>query len=190
MLTLVIGGARSGKSRFAISLCPLESRVTYIATAPESDDEMRSRIARHRRDRPSHWKTVEEPLALASIVAAHASTSDFVIVDCLTLWLSNLCWERRESGFGDLEQSVSNEIAEFGRAAATGQVILVSNEVGCSLVPDSPLGRSFQDLQGLTNQWAAREADVVYQTIAGIPIKLKSHESRGQNIHDHSQTHS
>jgi len=94
-------------------------------------------------------------------------------VDCLTLWLGNLCWERQDFPFDDLERTASKEIADLARAAAGGRVILVTNEVGCSVVPDSPLGRYFQDLQGLVNQEAARHAEVVYQVIAGISIMLK-----------------
>ena len=173
MLTLVIGGARSGKSRFAVSLCPPESNVTYIATARESDVEMQARIARHRRERPSHWTTFEAFGSLASAVASHVRAADVVLVDCLTLWLGNLCWERQDSPFDDLERTASKEIADLARAAEEGRVIVVTNEVGCSVVPDSPLGRYFQDLQGLVNQEAARHADVVYQVIAGISIMLK-----------------
>ena len=177
MLTLIIGGARSGKSRFAVYLCPPESAVTYIATARPSDDgEMQARIARHRRERPSHWKTIEAPASLASAIADQKSASDIVLVDCLTLWLGNLFWEHRNASpenLEDLERIASHEIDAVAKASTGGRVILVTNEVGCSLVPDSPLGRFFQDLQGFVNQSAARHADVVYQLTAGIPLMLK-----------------
>jgi adenosylcobinamide kinase/adenosylcobinamide-phosphate guanylyltransferase len=181
MLTLVIGGARSGKSRFAMSLCPAQAKVTFIATALASDDEMQSRIARHRRERPAQWKTIEEPLELAAAVALCVPESDFVIVDCLTLWLSNICWRERESTFVDLERIASGQIKSVAQAAIQSQVILVTNEVGCSLVPDSVLGRTFQDLQGFVNQWAARSADAVYLTVAGIPITIKPRQSTGSH---------
>ena len=174
MLTLVIGGARSGKSRFAISLCPAEANVAYIATARRSDPEMESRIARHQRERPLQWTTVEEPLSLAAAVARCVTNSGVVLIDCLTLWLSNLCWERRLSPFHDLEQEALNEIDDVARASARSRVILVTNEIGCGVTPVSDLGRSFQDLQGFTNQRAAREADIVYQITAGIPVQLKT----------------
>ncbi len=173
MLTLVIGGARSGKSRFAISLCSAEANVAFIATARRSDPEMESRIERHRRERPQRWTTVEEPLSLAAAVAQCLPNSDAVLVDCLTLWLSNVCLERRSLPFHELEEQASREIADVAKASTTGEVILVTNEVGCGVTPVSALGRSFQDLQGFTNQRAAREADVVYHITAGIPVQLK-----------------
>jgi adenosylcobinamide kinase/adenosylcobinamide-phosphate guanylyltransferase len=182
MLTLVLGGARSGKSRFAASLCRAESTVTYIATAYASDEEMKSRIARHRRERPTHWKTLEEALSPASAVAASCRDSEFVVVDCLTLWLSNLCWQRRQSAVDELEQIASWELDGIAASSVDSNVILVSNEVGCSLVPDSILGRSFQDLQGLINQAAARKAQVVYQMVAGIPAVLKPRNNSMESL--------
>src|SRR6058998_1286758 len=104
MLTLVLGGARSGKSRIAQSICESGSKVTCIATARPEDDEMRARIFRHRSARPRYWITIE-PLAIADAVATHAATVDFVLLDCLTLWLSNFCSERRDSSAESLEAS-------------------------------------------------------------------------------------
>jgi len=141
---------------------------------------MRSRIARHRRERPSHWKTVEEPLSLASAVHEHIRNCDLLLVDCLTLWLSNLSWERRTASVDELEQAALTEMTAVARAAAGGRLVLVTNEVGCSLVPDTFLGRSFQNLQGLANQSAAREADVVYQMVAGLPILLKPQSTQSK----------
>jgi adenosylcobinamide kinase/adenosylcobinamide-phosphate guanylyltransferase len=182
MLTLVIGGARSGKSRFAVSQCPRESNVTFVATAFPSDDEMRSRIDRHRRERPSHWKTIECPLALAAAVADHAATSDIVLIDCLTLWLSRLCWDRKDEPLHEIEAFALGEIATLGAGARNGRVVLVTNEVGCGVVPDSAAGRLFQDLQGFANQAAAREADVVYHVVAGIPSLLKPKTTHQEHL--------
>jgi adenosylcobinamide kinase/adenosylcobinamide-phosphate guanylyltransferase len=177
MLTLVIGGARSGKSRFAATLCAGEARVTYIATAEASDAEMQARIARHRKDRPAHWTTIEAPVRLAEAASGHASASSCILIDCLTLWLSRLCWEQQNRQFDELESMAMREIAALAEAATKGKILLVTNEVGCSLVPDSAVGRRFQDLQGLANQAAAREADRVYHVVAGIPTLLKPRES-------------
>jgi adenosylcobinamide kinase/adenosylcobinamide-phosphate guanylyltransferase len=173
MLTLVIGGARSGKSRYAQSICSKGPRVAYIATARLEDDEMRSRVARHRRDRPAAWLTIEEPLAIADAVLLQAPRMDFILLDCLTLWLSNFCSERRASSPGELELAASNEISRLIAASAGSHLVVVTNEVGSGIVPESPVGRLFRDLQGLVNQQVAGEADFVYQTVAGIPFRIK-----------------
>lgn len=173
MLTLVIGGARSGKSRCAQSLCAEGARVTYIATARIEDDEMRARIARHRKDRPAGWLTVEEPLAIADAVRVHAPEMDFILLDCLTIWLSNFSWERRHCSAEELERVASEEIACLLAASACSHLVVVTNEVGNGIVPESAVGRSFRDLQGLVNQQMARAADFVYLTVAGIPVPIK-----------------
>jgi len=113
MLTLVLGGARSGKSRIAQSICESGSKVTCIATARLDDDEMRARISRHRRARPRSWITIEEPLAIADAVAAHASSMDFILLDCLTLWLSNFCSERRDSSADSLKPRCKRKSAAW-----------------------------------------------------------------------------
>lgn len=173
MLTLIIGGARSGKTRFAQSLCSTAGRVTYVATARGDDEEMRARIDRHRQDRPSHWKTIEEPLALGAAVGRVVPCSDVVLVDCLTVWLANLMWERRERSAAEVETGAVSEVEELVRLAADGTIVLVSNEVGGGIVPDHPTGRLFRDLQGFVNQRAAAAADRVFLTVAGIPICIK-----------------
>ncbi len=137
MLTLVLGGARSGKSRIAQSICESGSKVTCIATARLDDDEMRARISRHRRARPRSWITIEEPLAIADAVAAHASSMDFILLDCLTLWLSNFCSERRDSSADSLEAAVQEEISRLAAASAASHIVAVSNEVGGGIVPES-----------------------------------------------------
>jgi adenosylcobinamide kinase/adenosylcobinamide-phosphate guanylyltransferase len=174
MLTLVIGGARSGKSRFAQSLCSNVSRVVYLATARPDDAEMAERIRRHRDGRPSPWTTVEEPLAIAAAVDRHAGACDVLLLDCLTLWLSNFCWEHRERDARALEELATAEVARLAPAAAPSHLIVVTNEVGCGLVPADPVGRLFRDLQGFVNQQMACSADWVYHVVAGIPVAIKS----------------
>jgi adenosylcobinamide kinase / adenosylcobinamide-phosphate guanylyltransferase len=173
MLTLVIGGARSGKSRFAQSLAANARRVAYIATAHVTDAEMEERIARHRQSRPADWITVEEPLEIAMAVTASAAICDFVLLDCLTVWLSNLCWKMRDCPAAGIEAAAATELARLAAASMHSNIVLVSNEVGSGIVPDSPVGRLFRDLQGWVNQDAARAADRVYLVVAGIPVTIK-----------------
>lgn len=174
MLTLILGGARSGKSRVAQRLAAPAQRVCYLATAVRGDDaEMAGRIDRHRTDRPSSWSTVEEPLALADAVEMAVRDADVVLVDCLTLWLSNLSWEHRASEPSRLEESVQAQIRRIADAARTRRVILVSNEVGSGTVPESPVARAFRDVQGFLNQWVAEAADEVILAVAGLPLYLK-----------------
>ena len=178
MLTLVLGCARSGKSRFAQSLCAGAQRVTYIATAKADDDEMRRRITRHQQSRPADWFTIEEPLAIADAIESQAQDSDFILLDCLTLWLSNLCWEHRESPDEVLEAAVSKEAARLVTVASASHLVIVSNEVGGGLVPESAVGRLFRDLQGWLNQDVAGAADAVYNVVAGIPVLIKQTETK------------
>jgi adenosylcobinamide kinase / adenosylcobinamide-phosphate guanylyltransferase len=179
MLTLVLGGARSGKSRFAQSLCEPAGRIVFVATAHvDDDDEMRARIAHHRQARPKHWHTIEEPLAIARVVETCSADVDLVLIDCLTLWLSNLCWEHRDHSQEVLRAAASQEVARLIAAASASNVIVVSNEVGYGLVPESPVGRLFRDLQGWLNQELACAANSVYQVVAGIPIPIKHPEAK------------
>lgn len=186
MLTLILGGARSGKSRLAQRLATPAARVTYVATAriggdPDTaaiggDLEMTERIARHRASRPASWRTIEEPLAIANASDRAAKDADAIVVDCLTIWLSNLFWEHRD-GTGEKVEDVAR--AELQRIAATAaadrcHIILVSNELGCGTVPEPAITRAFRDTQGLVNQWAAESADEVILTVAGLPVYLKS----------------
>jgi adenosylcobinamide kinase/adenosylcobinamide-phosphate guanylyltransferase len=180
MLTLILGGARSGKSRLAQRLAAPAGRVTYIATAqaghdPETQDpEMVARIARHRADRPSCWQTLEEPLALADAVERAAKGADAILVDCLTIWLSNLSWEHRDGRPQHVEDFTRAELQRIAAAARHCHVILVSNELGCGTVPEPALTRAFRDTQGLLNQCAAEAADEVILTVAGLPLYLKT----------------
>jgi adenosylcobinamide kinase / adenosylcobinamide-phosphate guanylyltransferase len=178
MLTFVLGGARSGKSLFGQSLCGTARRVAYLATALPQDEEMRARIARHRLDRPSTWATFEEPMEIANVVDQEVLSFDIILLDCLTLWLSNWCWECRGQAIEQLEGSVLGEIERLSMASEKGHLITVSNEVGCGIVPASIIGRQFRDLQGMVNQRVAGAAQTVYQMVAGIPVLIKaSHAS-------------
>jgi len=176
MLTLVLGGARSGKSRFAQSLCATGRRVVFVATARLDDHEMLARAAHHQQGRPAHWQTIEEPLSIARVVETHGPDFDFVLLDCLTLWLSNLCWEHRELSEDVLRTATTEEVSRLIAAAPKSNVVIVSNEVGWGLVPETPVGRAFRDLQGWLNQQLACAANSVYQVVAGIPIPIKQSE--------------
>jgi adenosylcobinamide kinase / adenosylcobinamide-phosphate guanylyltransferase len=168
-LTLVLGGARSGKSRYAESLIaalpsPWRPPWAYIATAEAGDDEMAERIAVHRARRGSSWETIEAPRDLAG--ALQSCRHRPVLVDCLTLWLSNLMLASVD---------IDAETAQLERVvAATGApIVLVANEVGYGLVPDHPLGRRFRDLQGVLNQRIAARAARVVLVVAGLPLAVK-----------------
>lgn len=170
MLILVLGGARAGKSTFALRLAKEhagEGSVCFIATAQAFDDEMSQRIARHREERPAHWNTIEEPYQLDDALIK-ALDSDVAIVDCLTLFVSN--WLLRSDEL--TLQEVSKRFVASVRSH-TQTVIVVSNEVGLGLVPETPLGRSFRDLLGRINQQFAEAADEVYLLVAGLPLRLK-----------------
>jgi adenosylcobinamide kinase / adenosylcobinamide-phosphate guanylyltransferase len=184
MLTLILGGARSGKSRLAQRLAAAAPRVTYVATAQAGqeagqDAEMAARIERHRAERPGSWRTIEEPLALADAVEcaanhADANHADAILVDCLTVWLSNLFWKYRDAAPLELEAAARAQLARIAAVGRRCHVILVSNELGSGTVPEPALTRVFRDTQGLLNQWAADAADEVILTIAGLPLYLKS----------------
>ena len=169
LLTLVLGGARSGKSRYAEGLIaalppPWQPPWTYVATAQAGDDEMAARIAAHRARRGPHWLTIEAPRDLAAALMSQPGAP--ILVDCLTLWLSNLMLAD-----ADFEAEVAH--LETALAAATGPVVLVANEVGYGIVPDYPLGRRFRDLQGMLNQKLAARAGRVVLVVAGLPLAVK-----------------
>jgi len=159
MLTLILGGARSGKSKLAQRLAAPGGRVAYIATATgDQDPEMAARIERHRGDRPRSWQTIEEPLALATAVERASKEADAVLVDCLTIWLSNLFWEHRDRPTEQVESVARVELQQIAEAARPCHVILVSNELGSGTAPEAAISRAFRDVQGLLNQWAAEAA--------------------------------
>jgi adenosylcobinamide kinase/adenosylcobinamide-phosphate guanylyltransferase len=165
-LTLVLGGARSGKSRHAEGLIEaLPAPWTYIATAQAYDDEMRERIAEHRERRSASWVTVDAPLALAEAIRA-VPAGQPVLVDCLTLWLTNLLLAEHDTAAAGRALTAACE-------AASGPVVLVSNEVGLGIVPENALARRFRDEAGRLHQsLAARAARVVFM-VAGLPMQVK-----------------
>ena len=172
MLTLILGGARSGKSRYAQTLAGVASSVVYIATASAGDDpEMKRRIARHRAERPPHFRTIEAPVAL--VEALEAVKEGVILVDCMTLWLSNLSYRHRALHPEARKSRILGAVSAFIEAAREREIIVVSNEVGEGVVPDSAVARDFRDLQGLANQAVAREADRVVLMVAGIPLAVK-----------------
>lgn len=165
-LTLVIGGARSGKSRFAEGLVMATSRPKrYIATADAWDDEMRARIAQHRADRGADWLTVEAPRDLCAALAG-AAADEVVLVDCATLWLTNHLLSE-----SDLDAESRALLAALSACAAP--VVVVTNDVGGGIVPDNALARRFRDAQGRLNQQIAAQASLVVTVIAGLPLILK-----------------
>jgi adenosylcobinamide kinase / adenosylcobinamide-phosphate guanylyltransferase len=176
VITLVTGGARAGKSRYALSLVEGEPSVTYIATAEALDEEMRSRIARHRAERPAAWGTLEASIDLAEAVS-RAPERDALIVDCLTLWVSNLLLRATEQADGDEPWYPAREVNELVGALGRRRsaVIVVTNEVGLGVVPATPLGRAYRDALGRVNQEMARTAQRVMLLVAGIPVVVKTH---------------
>jgi adenosylcobinamide kinase/adenosylcobinamide-phosphate guanylyltransferase len=164
-ITLVLGGARSGKSRYAESLiASLPPPWIYVATAAAGDAEMAERIASHRARRGPNWRTIEATHNLDRVLAD--CKADAVLVDCLTLWLSNLMLAD-----GAVEEEMTR--VEKALSSATAPKVLVSNEVGSGIVPDYPLGRRFRDAQGIFNQRIAALADRVVLVVAGLPVALK-----------------
>ncbi len=178
-IQLVLGGARSGKSRFAEQAAKESGLdVVYIATATIYDDEMQQRIDRHINDRPSHWLTVEEPLQLAQVLQQYSRVDNCILVDCLTLWLSNVLMAEQDQQQADPQGVKSFEIYKKDLleilARLPGQVILVSNEVGQGIVPMGELSRRFVDEAGWLHQDIARIAQTVTLVVAGLPLQLKN----------------
>lgn len=165
---LVIGGARSGKSRYAQARAELAGdRPIFVATAEAFDDEMTERIARHRADRDARWRTVEAPRELARAIDSLSGDGNVVLVDCLTLWLSNLLLA--DADLGRAGEELCGAIGRF-----QGRIILVSNEVGMGGVPGNALARRFGDAAGRLNQSVAAIADEVVLLAAGLPLTLKA----------------
>ncbi len=176
-MTLVLGGARSGKSTFAQTWAAETGQsVLFVATAQAFDEEMRSRIARHQAERPSSWRTFEKPLNVGAALQKNPPTEPVVVVDCLTLLVSNILLALPE----DASQDVVNQaaLAEAEALVAAQRVgmatwLIVSNEVGMGVVPPSRMGRFYRDALGYANQHIARAADEVVLLVAGIPWRLK-----------------
>lgn len=164
----VLGGARSGKSRYAQARAEaIAGRHIFVATAEAWDDEMRDRIARHRADRDARWTTVDAPYELPAAIAEHSAPDAVLLVDCLTLWTSNLLLAGR-----DIDAASADLCAAIVRFE--GHILLVANEVGLGIVPDNALARTFRDAAGRLNQEVAATADEVVLIAAGLPLTLKA----------------
>lgn len=169
MLQLILGGARSGKSRFAEQLATdSQLDVVYIATSQPVDGELNRRVALHRQRRPEHWGLIEEPLALADVLRAQARADRCLLVDCLTLWLTNLLMLDDEERL-DFERQALLDLLP----ALPGEIIFVSNETGLGVVPLGELTRRFVDEAGLLHQALAARCERVVLTVAGLPLLLK-----------------
>jgi adenosylcobinamide kinase/adenosylcobinamide-phosphate guanylyltransferase len=169
-IIFIIGGARSGKSAFAENrACDWIGKRAYLATAQALDPEMVERVERHRKDRGNKWDTYEEPLAVAELLRKLSGRYEVVLLDCLTLWMSNVM------GHIDDDATVTERSDKLVKAIEDyqGSCIVVSNEVGLGIVPDNPLARKFRDFAGMLNQKVAQSADEVYFIASGIPMKIK-----------------
>jgi len=168
---LVLGGAKSGKSSFALNVCnSLNKKRIFLATAQALDKEMEERIRRHKVERGSGWRTIEEPLKVAETIGSLDNKDTVIALDCLTLWLNNLYME-----YGDDQETIDEAIDNLARQLADirGAVVVVSNEVGMGIVPDNQFSRTYRDTAGYMNQRIARLAGKVVAVLAGIPLVLK-----------------
>ena len=173
-LTLVLGGTRAGKSSCAQRLAARGERVLFLATAEAGDEEMEARIVAHREARPTDWDTLEEPVDLAAAIAPRLHRYDTVLLDCLTLWVSNLLLRGFDPATArrDILPATQRLLALYRSGDASW--VVVSNEVGLGVVPDTKLGRIYADELGRVNQLVAAESDDVYFMVAGLPIEVKS----------------
>ncbi len=180
-MILVIGGTSSGKSDFAVKLAKdSRQKVVFIATAEAGDAEMRKRIDAHKRSRPSAWQTIEEPLALARALKGLPKDKRFVIVDCITLWVSNLlirhAGESPTAGKAIKAKASIQDMTDYlidTLSKTQSTVLFVSNEVGSGIIPMNALSRAYAEALGRANKSLAEKADVVYHMVAGIPVKIK-----------------
>jgi adenosylcobinamide kinase/adenosylcobinamide-phosphate guanylyltransferase len=179
--TLIIGGARSGKSRYAQEMAERQSKpVLFVATAEAGDKEMKSRIEAHRKARPADWKTLEAPSNIGSLISRNLGEARFVIIDCVTMLVSNVLgqhtnWNNDKINPTATETAVLNEINGLVDCLrqSPADFVIVSNEIGLGLVPADPLSRLYRDLLGRANQLLAQQADDVIMMTAGIPLKIK-----------------
>lgn len=168
-IILITGGARSGKSRYAEKRAEeMGGRRLYVATAEANDEEMAQRIAAHRKRRGNQWRTIEEPLELTEALLRQRGNTDCALVDCLTLWLSNLLLRRDEEYTSEKVSELIEKLPQLDF-----HLIFVTNEVGSGIVPDNPLARKFRDLAGWTNQSLAQAANEVILMVAGVPMIAK-----------------
>jgi|SRR5208283_4947404 len=166
-IVFILGGARSGKSGFALKTASgLPGRKAFIATAQALDDEMEQRIARHKAERPDGWQAFEEPVNIQDLVPRIHGIFDVLLIDCLTLWIANLM-------LGDDDIEGKSRLLLEALSACRSSVFIVSNEVGLGIVPDNRLTRKFRDIAGTLNQNVAAVADEVYFMAAGLPLRMK-----------------
>lgn len=169
-IILITGGARSGKSQYAEQrVRAMGGRSVYVATAEANDEEMARRIAEHRKRRGQQWRTIEEPLELTQALLAERGKTDCALVDCLTLWLSNLLLRHNDKYASEKVDELIEKLTQLNF-----HLVLVTNEVGWGIVPDNPLARKFRDLAGWTNQRMAQAANEVVLMVAGMPMIAKS----------------
>jgi adenosylcobinamide kinase/adenosylcobinamide-phosphate guanylyltransferase len=174
-IVLITGGARSGKSRYAEERASaLGTRLVYLATAQAGDQEMARRIAEHQKRRGANWTTVEEPLEIGQVLTSQKGKVDSLVIDCLTLWISNLL---TQGGEQETRKRAEDLIATFPEADF--HLFLVTNEVGWGIVPDNPLARQFRDLAGWVNQRVASIADEAVLMVAGNPVVVKKVDKLG-----------
>lgn len=170
-VVLVLGGCRSGKSRYALAYAErfLGEYNRFIATCVPDDDEMKQRVARHQAERKEAWSALEVPLELAAAIQTESPRADVILVDCLTLWMNNLFFET------EVQTEIEAHVGRLTDALAAAQcpVIIVSNEVGAGIVPDNALARRYRDAVGWMNQAVAKASDQVVLTVAGIPMFVK-----------------
>ena len=169
-MTFIIGGARSGKSRYAFTLAKKEGgRVAFIATCQPKDKEMKRRIALHKNSRPASWETFEEPYDISKLLKEKGAKFEIIIIDCLTLLVSNLML--KGSNEKDIENKVRDILKTLKKIKA--ESIIVSNEVGLGIVPPNKLARDFRDIAGRINQMVAAQSDKMYFMVSGIPWRIK-----------------
>ncbi len=168
-VVLLGGGARSGKSRFALEYAARFQRRAFVATAQALDAEMAERIRRHQAERGPEWTTLEEPLDIAGVIEREEHRFDVMLVDCLTLWLSNVMGEPQRDPLRELHR-----LKECLTVRRETGIVLITNEVGCGIVPDSALARRYRDLAGEMNQMIAAVASEVYWIVFGVPLTVKA----------------
>jgi adenosylcobinamide kinase / adenosylcobinamide-phosphate guanylyltransferase len=180
-IILLLGGARSGKSRYAQELAQKTSgKVLFVATASAGDEDMRRRILKHQNERPPSWRTLEATAQIGRYIEKNIGDAQVVIIDCITLLVNNLFFRKTDRDFDNIDESLLEKevIAEvqellFCFKKIDASYIIVSNEVGLGLVPDNRMGRLYRDILGRANQMLARDADEVFFMVAGIPLKVK-----------------
>lgn len=175
-IIFITGGARSGKSRFALELARrVAGRKAYLATAQALDKEMAERIQEHKRNRPQDWQTLEEPLRVAKVLKERTDHFSVILLDCLTIWISNTLMAKWNAKKILREADRLLKVCQGTKCS----LIIVSNEVGLGIVPDNPSSRIFRDLSGLIHQKVARQADEVYLMVNGLPLQLKNAQRIG-----------